>query len=187
VGINGTYYLHRRTQAVNGAAIVDDFHQTINSNLPNEAQGIETLPRMIYRARVGWALGPWSVTAFMDYRGHYYHTQSAPPNVNGNFCAANGGLDAAGGGGTFPCAIADYSNLVPSYYTFDLSLGYNTLDMPANEYLRNIGVQLVIQNVLDKHANFVFKGAAIAGGPCTCDPLVSNLGRQISIIITKQW
>ena len=187
VGINGTYYLHRRTQAVAGAEIVDDFHQTINSTLPNEAQGIETLPRMYYRARVGWANGPWSVTAFMDYRAHYYHTQSAPPNVNGSFCAANGGLNEAGGGGTFPCAIDDYSNLVPSYYTFDLSLGYNTLDMPANEYLRNIGVQLVIQNVLDKHANFLFKGAAIAGGPCTCDPLVSNIGRQISIIVTKQW
>ena len=124
---------------------------------------------------------------FMDHRAHYYHTQSAPPNVNGNFCASNGGLDANGGGGTFPCAINDYTNLVNSYYTFDLSLGYNTLDMPANEYLRNIGVQLVVQNVFDTHANFLYKGAAIAGGPCTCDPLVSNIGRQISIIVTKQW
>ena len=187
VGINGTYYLHRKTQAVPGGAIVDDFHQTINSGLPNEAEGIATLPRMLYRARVGWSNGPWSLTMFMDHRGHYYHTQSAPPNVNGNFCASNGGLDANGGGGTFPCAINDYTNLVNSYYTFDLSLGYNTLDMPANEYLRNIGVQLVVQNVFDTHANFLYKGAAIAGGPCTCDPLVSNIGRQISIIVTKQW
>ena len=187
VGINGTYYLHRKTQSVPGAEIIDDFHQTINSGLPNEAQGIATLPRMLYRARIGWSNGPWSATLFMDHRHHYYHTQSAPPNVNGNFCASNGGLDANGGGGTFPCAIQDYTNLVPSYYTFDLSLGYNTLDMPANEYLRNIGVQLVVQNVFDTHANFLYKGAAIAGGPCTCDPLVSNIGRQISIIVTKQW
>jgi hypothetical protein len=188
VGINGTYYLHRRVQTVPpNAEIVDEFHQTINSNAPNEANGIATLPRMLYRARIGWANGPWSATLFMDHRAHYYHTQSAPPNVNGNFCASNGGLDANGGGGTFTCAIDSYSNLVPSYYTFDLSLGYNTLDMPANEYLRNIGVQLVIQNVLDKHSAFLFKGAAIAGGPCTCDPLVSNIGRQISIIVTKQW
>jgi hypothetical protein len=46
---------------------------------------------------------------------------------------------------------------------------------------------LVVQNVFDQHANFLYKGAAIAGGPCTCDPLVSNIGRQISIIVTKQW
>jgi iron complex outermembrane receptor protein len=188
IGMNGTYYLHRRIQTVPpDAEIVDDFHQTINLDLPNEAHGVGTLPRMLYRARIGWANGPWSATLFMDYRAHYYHTQSAPPNVNGNFCASNGGLDANGGGGTFPCAINDYSNLVNSYYTFDLSLGYNTQDMPANEYLRNIGVQLVIQNIADQHANFLYKGAAIAGGPCTCDPLVSNIGRQISIIVTKQW
>jgi outer membrane receptor protein involved in Fe transport len=188
IGMTGTYYLHRRTQTVPpDADIVDDFHQTINLGLPNEAHGIATLPRMLYRARVGWANGPWSATLFMDHRAHYYHTQSAPPNVNGNFCASNGGLDANGGGGTYPCAITDYTNLVNSYYTFDLSLGYNTLDMPANEYLRNIGVQLVVQNVFDQHANFLYKGAAIAGGPCTCDPIVSNIGRQISIIVTKQW
>jgi iron complex outermembrane receptor protein len=187
VGMTGTYYLHRRTQTVDGADIVDDFHQTINLGLPNEAHGIATLPRMLYRARVGWSNGPWSATLFMDHRHHYYHTQSAPPNVNGNFCASNGGLDANGGGGTFPCAIQDYTNLVPSYYTFDLSLGYNTLDLPANEYLRNVGVQLVVQNIFDRRANFLYKGAAIAGGPCTCDPLVSNIGRQISVIVTKQW
>jgi hypothetical protein len=188
VGMTGTYYLHRRTQTVPPtASIVDDFHQTINLGAPNEAQGIATLPRMLYRARVGWANGPWSATLFMDHRGHYYHTQSAPPNVNGNFCASNGGLDGFGQGGTFLCAIDDYTNLVNSYYTFDLSLGYNTLDLPTNEYLRNIGVQLVVQNVFDQHANFLYKGAAIAGGPCTCDPLVSNIGRQISIIVTKQW
>jgi outer membrane receptor protein involved in Fe transport len=188
IGMTGTYYLHRRTQTVPpDADIVDDFHQTINLGLNNEAQGIATLPRMLYRARVGWANGPWSATLFMDHRAHYYHTQSAPPNVNGNFCASNGSLDANGGGGTFPCAINDYTNLVNSYYTFDLSLGYNTLDMPANEYLRNIGLQLVIQNVFDHHANFLYKGAAVAGGPCTCDPIVSNIGRQISIIVTKQW
>ena len=70
----------------------------------------------------------------MDYQSHYYHTQSAPPNVNGNFCASNGGLDANGGGRHVSCAIDDYTNLMPSYYTFDLSLGYNTMDMPANEY-----------------------------------------------------
>ena len=53
-----------------------------------------------------------------------------------------------GNGGTYPCAIQDYTNIIPSYYTFDLSLGYNTMDAPANEYLRNIGVQLVVQNII---------------------------------------
>jgi outer membrane receptor protein involved in Fe transport len=187
IGMAGTYYLHRRTQEVPGGEIEDGYHATINQGGVNEAEGVATIPRMLYRARIGWANGPWSATLFMDHRHHYYHTQAPPPNVNGSFCASNGGLDAYGGGGTFPCAIDDYTNLTPSYYTFDLSLGYNTLDMPANEYLRNVGVQLVVQNVFDKRANFLYKGAAIAGGPCTCDPLFSNIGRQISVILTKQW
>ena len=74
--------------------------------------------------------------------------------MNGNFCAANGGLDEAGNGGTFPCNIQDYTNILPSQYTFDLSLGYNTMDFPANEYLRNIGVQLVVQNILDRQGSY---------------------------------
>jgi hypothetical protein len=57
----------------------------------------------------------------MNVQTHFFHTQTAPPNVNGNFCAATGGLDELGGGGTHPCAIQGYTNIIPSYYTFDLS------------------------------------------------------------------
>ena len=34
-----------------------------------------------YRARVGWSDGPWSATLFMDSQSHFYHGQSAPPQV----------------------------------------------------------------------------------------------------------
>jgi len=34
-------------------------------------------------------------------------------------------------GGTFPCALNNYTNLQPSYYTFDLSVGYDTGDVRA--------------------------------------------------------
>ena len=86
----------------------------------------------------------------MNFQSHFFHTQNAPPNVNGDFCASNGSLDEYGNGGTYTCAISDYTNIIPSYYTFDLSLGYNTMDAPANEYLRNIGIQLVVQNIMDR-------------------------------------
>ena len=101
------------------------------------------------------------MTAFADYVGRYYHNQQPPPNVNGHFCVANGGLDEAGNGGTFECAIQDYTNVLPAYTTFDLSVGYSTMDVPANEYLRNIGVQIVIQNIMDKHGQYQYR---ISGG-----------------------
>jgi len=45
-----------------------------------------------------------------------------PANVNGNSVPRNGGLDANGGGGTFPCAINGYNQQRAFFYTFDLSL-----------------------------------------------------------------
>ncbi len=190
VGWVGTYYLHNRTENIPGApgSIVEDsFHTTLNFNDVNEATGVESLPRLRYRARLGWSNGPWSLTGFMDYQSHFFHSQNPPPNVNGNFCAANGGLDANGGGGSFACAIGNYSNLQPSFYTFDVSLGYDTMDRPANEYLRNIGVQLVIQNILDRESPFEYRIAGGGGSPAAMDILKSNLGRTISLIVTKQW
>ena len=187
IGITGTYYLHQKEQNVDGAEITDNFNTTNAEGGVNEAVGVPEDPRMRYRARIGWANGPWSLTAFMDYVGHFYHAQGAPPNVNGNFCASNGGLDAAGNGGTFPCAIQGYTNILPSQYTFDLSLGYNTLDAPANEYLRNIGVQLVVQNIFDRQGSYGYRISTGGGNPCTCD-ITKNLGgRTISLILTKEW
>jgi hypothetical protein len=188
VGVVGTYYLHRLENplGVEGAE-QDMFHTTLLAGAVNESQGVESLPRFRYRARVGWSNGPWSLTTFMNFQSHFFHTQNAPPNVNGNFCASNGGLDELGGGGTFPCAIQGYTNIIPSYYTFDLSLGYNTLDNPANEYLRNIGVQLVVQNVFDQRSAYGYRISTGGGNPCTCDILNSLQGRTISLILTKEW
>jgi hypothetical protein len=190
-GLAGTFYLHQKSEALPGApgsVVIDMFHATLNLGAVNEGQGVPVRSNLRYRARLGWTNGPWSLTAFMDHQSHFYHQQQAPPNVNGNFCASNGSLDAQGGGGPYPCAIDNYTNLVPSYYTFDLSLGYNTMERPANEYLRNIDVQVVVQNVFDRHGTYAYwiRGGGL-GTPCTCDPGSSLQGRMISLIVTKQW
>jgi outer membrane receptor protein involved in Fe transport len=187
VGITGTYYLHRWEKPTEGAIPSDMFHTTLLGGAVNESIGVESLPRFRYRARAGWSNGPWSVTGFMNFQSHFFHTQNAPPNVNGDFCASNGSLDEYGNGGTYTCAISDYTNILPSYYTFDLSLGYNTMDNPANEYLRNIGIQLVLQNVTDRRSSYGYRISSGGGNPCTCDILSSIQGRTISLIVTKEW
>jgi outer membrane receptor protein involved in Fe transport len=192
-GIIGTYYLHNKAQFAPGAAVIDYLHQTVGVPGVTESEGVSTNPRFRWRARLGWSNGTWSVTAFADYQSHYYHQQTPPPNVNGNFCASNGSLDSLGMGGTFPCAIQDYNNITPSWYSFDLSIGYDTGDRPANEYLRNIGFQFVIQNVLDKHAPFQYKPSTVGGPPSAIAAFggpgggVSNAGRVFNLILTKQW
>jgi hypothetical protein len=77
-----------------------------------------------------------------------------------------------------------YTNLVPPHYTFDLSIGYNTMDLPANEYLRNIGVQLVVQNIMDKHPPFAY---LLGIRPGAWENLTSGAGRWVSVILTKTW
>ena len=187
IGIVGTYYLHQKEQNVDGGEIEDSFHTTNSEGQPNEAQGVPNDPRMRYRGRIGWSNGPWTLTGFVNYESHSFHNQGPPPNVNGNFCAANGGLDAAGGGGTYHCAIEGYNNLLPSFYTFDLSFGYNTMDVPTNEYLRNIGIQVVINNIMDRHGQYQYRISTGGGNPCTCDTSKNIMGRMVSLILTKQW
>ena len=182
-GITGTYYLHRFQQTVPGAPIFDHYHQTL-SPIGGVAQaGVETLPRMRYRARLGWSNGAWSVTGFMDYQSHYYHTQGGPPNVNFQCIAAGGTLP----GGTFPCLISNYSNIQPSWYTFDLSFGYDTGDTPANPYLKNVGVQLIVQNLMGKHPAFQYGPSNSGRSPAAYDILKPDLGRIWSVTLTKTW
>jgi iron complex outermembrane receptor protein len=181
-GITGTYYLHQYIQAVPGAPVFDSFHTNIdNGNV--QMLGVESLPRMRYRARLGWSDGPWSITGFMDYQAHFFHTQNAPPNVN-NQCQSAGGTAP---GGTFPCLVTGYTNVEPAWTTFDLSLGYDTGDDPANDYLKHIGVQLVVSNLMDKHPAFEYRIGTGGGNPAAMDILKPDNGRQISLILTKTW
>ena len=183
-GIVGTYYLHQFSQTFPTDPILDQFHTTLQPVAGVAQNGVVgTGPRMRYRARLGWSDGPWSITGFMDYTSHFFHTQNAPPNVNLQ-CVATGGTI---GGGSFPCAINNYSNIEPSYYTFDLSIGYDTGDSPANDYLKHIGIQLVIQNLLDRHPAFEYRTGTGGGNPAAFDILKSDQGRAISLILTKTW
>ena len=179
---SGTYYLHQYIQTVPGTPILDSFHSVVD-NGTQQFNGVETLPRLRYRARMGWSNGAWSVTGFADYQGHFFHTQSQPPNVN-NVCQTAGGTAP---GGTFPCLVNNYTNIEPAWLTFDLSMGYNTGDEPVNDYLKNIGVQLVISNIMNKHAAFEYRIGTGGGNPAAMDILKPNNGRTISMILTKTW
>jgi hypothetical protein len=119
----------------------------------------------------------------MDYQSHFFHAQNVPPNVNFQ-CGTVGGTI---GGGTFPCAISNYNNLVPSYYTFDLSFGYNTGDDPVDIYLKHIGLQLVVQNIMNRHPPFEYRIAVNGGAAATYDITKSDQGRTIGVILTKTW
>ena len=90
-------------------------------------------------------------------------------------------------GGTFGCAIQGYTDLEPSFYTFDLSLGYDTGDDPANDYLKHIGIQFVIQNIMGRRSPFEYRVSAGGGNPAAFDILKNDMGRTFNLIVTKTW
>jgi iron complex outermembrane receptor protein len=187
-GITGTYYLHYY-QALTGAP-VDALHANLpaiggiaQNGVASIPSGQPAAPRMIYRARLGWNNGTYSVTGFLNYSAHYYAPWGSPPNVN--FQCAVAGSNTIGG--TFPCAINNYTQIEPSHYTFDLSFGYNTGDMPASDYLKRINLQLVIQNVLGKHSPFEYGPTTASRNISAYDILRSNEGRVIGVTIVKTW
>lgn len=183
IGITGTYYLHRWSQTVAGGPVIDQFHQNlVQAGLAQN--GVETLPRMVYRARLGWSDGPFNATVFYNYFSHYYETRiGTPANVNME-CIASG---SSVGGGTFPCAINNYSGFQPAWNTFDLSFGYSTGTTPENTYLQNITLQLTIQNVLDKHASFEYGPVSSTRNPGGYDINEPNVGRVVGLTLVKNW
>ena len=185
-GVTGTYYISQPAARVAGGAVSDVLYNVDLASVGGVAQnGVESLPRFKYRARLGWSNGPWSVVGFMDYSSHFFHTQTAPPNVNFQCLVAGGTVGATGG--TFPCAINNYTNIEPAYYTFDLSFGYDTGDQPVNDYLKHISIQLIVQNIMDKVSPFEYRIATGGGNPCACDITKSLYGRTFEMRIVKTW
>jgi len=183
-GITGTYYLHNFIQNVGGGPIVDNLNQNIAAIGGVAQNGVETTPRLIWRARLGWSDGPFTVTGFMNYQSHYFQPLAgAPPNVNFQ-CTTSGGNV---GGGTFPCAISNFTQYEPNFVTFDLSLGYNTGDLPANDYLKHIGATLTIQDLTGVHSPFQYGPVTSHRNAAAYDILRSDIGRVIGLTLVKNW
>ena len=69
--------------------------------------------------------------------------------------------------------------------TLDLSLGYNTGDVPANDYLKHLSIQLVVNNFMNKKPNFAYyvTAATVEAFEQRNDPAQ----RVVSLNITKVW
>jgi iron complex outermembrane receptor protein len=179
-GITGTYYLHYML-SVPGTATVDGYHFNSSAIGGLAVNGIETAPRMYYRGRLGWSDGPWSVIGFVDYVSHYFSSQASPPDVNFQCLSAGGSTP----GGTFPCAISNYTGLAPSQYLFDLSLGYDTGENPANSYLKHLVINLVVNNIFDRSPPFQY---GVGAHTLTAyDQMKTDQGRTFTLTLTKTW
>ena len=158
-GVSGTYFLHKITTPYPGAIPVDIY------DVGGQAQDI----RLRMRPQIGWVSDDgFDATLFMNYQSHYYNLQALPPPA-------------------FLAKFPNYSNLEPSYITFDLSLGYNTGTRPANDYLKNLDIHLIGTNITDRKPPFAYQVATNGGNPATFLIGLNPLGRILTVVVTKSW
>jgi iron complex outermembrane recepter protein len=158
VGITGDYKIHQ-ILTIPGTAPVDTY----------DTDGEPLAFRLRWRAHLGWSQDGFDASVFTDYTSHVSSNNPLPP---------------ASYLGDYP----NYSNKVPAEFLFDVALGYNTRDEPANDDLKNLSLQLVVNNIFDRPPPFAYNISSSTMGLLGFLPsLYSPYGRTISFTVTKQW
>jgi iron complex outermembrane receptor protein len=185
-GVTGTYNIDNKS-LLTGTSVISVYTTPVNG-------GIDSGGRLRYRARLGWADDSgWSVTGYMNFFPHFNSdTAALPPacfQIGNTACNASGLPQFA----QYTKQYALLTNFIPGLYTFDLSIGYKTGNTPANDYLKNIGLQLIVNNVLNKQPPFQYSiappgnAAAHAFFTSTAGSELGIDGRFITFVVTKAW
>ncbi len=181
-GVTGNYKLLQQTFFVPGTPVIDFF------------KGQDSGGKLNYRARLGWAGGPdsaYSVTLFMNYFAH-----TGNEDQGGNYPALPPGCFMAGSPtcASYDPQFAQYTqqyplltNYEPSFITWDISFGYTTGESPENDYLKNVAVQLTINDLTDRKPEFAYIISSHGGSPRAFNQMQDPTQRVVSLVITKNW
>jgi hypothetical protein len=142
------------------------------------------------RYRLGWQNESWNATIFANYFGHGTFDEGI--NVAGGklvppcFFASGFGPGSCFPGSNYFGPADYYKNMTPATVFFDLSIGYQTGDMPANQYLRNIGIQFNINDLFDRPPPFSV-GARGNGAIRAFDNGFPDLQQTFTLTVSKTW
>ena len=181
VGAAGYYQLIDKSRATETSALDDQYQDQDSGN---------RLQRVRYR--LGWANPTWNVTLFANYFGHAATGDDFGNNLNGVALVPPCFYEPdSGPAGCFPGSAYFgpqdvYNNMTPAVVHFDLTVGYQTGEMPANEWLRNIGIQFTINNIFDEPSPFQV-GARGNGAIRAFNEGFSDLQRTFTLQLTKVW
>jgi len=181
VGASGYYQVIDKTRAFEDGALDDRFQDQDSGN---------RLQRVRYR--LGWANPTWNATLFANYWSHGNYGDDAGNNLNGEalipdcFFAPEFGPGSCYPGSPYYGPQDPYNNMLPADVHFDISIGYQTGQMPANEWLRNIGIQFTIVNIFDKVSPFSVNARGNGAIRLHSEGL-SDLQRTFTLQLTKTW
>jgi len=175
IGASGFYELTDRSRGSATSPVVDTF---VGQNSGNRLQRV--------RYRLGWANDIWSVTAFANYFGHGLLNTAGNNLLPPCFYQAGFGPGSCFSGSPYYGPLVTFPNYSPPTVYFDLTLGYQTGERPANEYLRNLGVQITINDLFNKQPPFQI-GSRGSGSVRAFDNAFIDLQRTFTLTLTKVW
>ena len=142
---------------VNAVRILQEDIQTINSVPAASVLGqINNLVRWRGRSSLGWRQGPVSATLFVNYVGTYLNNTPIVGRPNQE---------------------------VPSWTTFDLSLGFDFGRLPNPGFMKESAISLSAQNLLARDPPVVLQASG-----AQYDPNNANLfGRIVQLNVMKKF
>jgi len=175
---------------------IDKSRALAEGGLDNRYEGKDSGNRLQrVRYRLGWANPTWNVTLFANYFGHGATgstVENQGVNASGNalippcFYQTGFGPGSCYPGSPYYGPYDTYPNMAPAAVWFDLSIGYQTGEVPANEWLRNIGVQFTVLDLFDEAPPFQV-GARGNGSVRAFNEGYSDLQRTFTLQLTKTW
>ena len=186
IGNTGYYELDQREQANESVPVESVYGGVIDpdTNVRTGENSGAQLQRV--RSRVGWTNGTWSTTFFATSRFH----QGPNNNLRLPRCFWESGASTGAcynGSPFYPQDFDQFYNTSPGWTQFDVNVTYNTGMMPTNEYLQNLNVSLTVDNFLNVTPPFAFNSRSRAREIRAFDNRFSELGRFVSLIVTKTW
>jgi len=185
IGATGYYEVDRREQPTSDSPSVSLYDDAENDQRGHGAR----LQRVRYR--LGWTDGTWNASLFANYKGHTTDSGGANLNLPNCYWAPGFGPGSCYAGSPYyaqvPGSPSVYYDGAPSHVEFDLNVGYNTGETPANPYLQNMTFTLNVANVLDRKPPFQFASRGQAREIRAYDNRWNELQRTVSVTVTKNW
>ncbi len=187
VGNAGYYELNSRAQANEEVPVESDYDGFIDENGVRQGENSGSRLQRV-RSRAGWTNGTWSTTFFATTRFHQApSTGLRLPNCFWQTGFGTG--DCYSGSPYYPQESPEggFYNTSPGWTQFDVNFSYNTGMMPTNSYLQNLNISLTVNNFLDADPPFTFNSRGRAREIRAFDTRFSELGRVVSLSLTKTW
>ena len=186
-GITGTYNIKNDSQDTGTSPLISNFTLNHDNHLS------KTRTHLSWREDLDNS-SSFTVNAFWNYIGHFGPATNGEA-TNAPQCFQLGNAPCS----SFGSAFAQYTsqqnltNVVAATNTFDLSLGYSTGDLPSNTNLKNVRLQLTVNNILDQAPEFQYAVNSPGGGKphafytSTASSEIDPNGRILNFTITKDF